>query len=49
MSFVLETIQTTNKKELLNIVQEFEFSNHRKSKCYEEGKSENLEQTLIPW
>ena len=47
MSFVLETIQTRNKKELLNIVQEFEFSNHRKSKCYEEGKSENLEQTLI--
>ena len=47
MSFILETIQTPDKKELINILEQLQFSNHNQSNCYEQGKSEVIEKNLI--
>ena len=47
MSFILKTLSSPSKNDLLDIINQFELSDHKDSSCYENGKSENIEQKLF--
>lgn len=47
MSFILEAIPNPNKTDLITLLNQFEFSDHKESDCYELGKSEEIEKNLI--
>jgi len=47
MSFILETIPSPRKEHLAELFNQFEFSDHKQSDCYEQGKSEDIEKNLL--
>ena len=47
MSFSLETLTTTCKDELQDIINQFKLSDNKNSICYEENISENIEANLL--
>ena len=47
MSFVLETITEPNKISLIELLDSFELSDHKQSSCYEQNKSEIVEDDLL--
>jgi len=47
MSFVLETLINPNKETLTQTIEKLELSDHKKSPCYDNGKSEEIEKNLL--
>ena len=47
MSFILETIIKPNQLELIKLFKNFELSDHKQSICYEQNKSETVEEDLL--
>jgi len=47
MSFILETLTNPEKNSLTQTINKLELSNHKDSKCYDDGKSEEIEKKLL--
>lgn len=47
MSFILETLTNPNKELLTQTIEKLELSDHKNSPCYDNGKSEEIEKSLL--
>jgi len=47
MSFILETLTNPNKELLTQTISKLELSDHKNSPCYDNGKSEEIEKSLL--